>query len=124
MAKQKSFTPISSIEQDLQAQTRELYQNTPTATPPAPVQQVAPEPRKMGRRTTLSIIPRQNGKLIFFEERHNRAIEEIHWQCKADRQDVVRTAVDLFIQRYMVDGQITEEGQRLIREYYDLTHPQ
>lgn len=128
MAKMKTFTPISVIEQNMKAQTEELYEKIPTITPPAPTQETVvqevyvPEYKKPGRKKDNSIIPRKNGKLIFFEERHNKAVEDIHWQCKVDRQDVVRTALNEFIKRYMPGDQISDEGAELIRQYVRDTH--
>ena len=127
MPKIKNITPISVIEKDMKVQTAELYNNTPSSTPPVPLDEVksnsqeTTEPKKLGRKKVQTVIPRKNGKLIYFEERHNDAVEEIHWQCKADRQDVVRTALDEFIKRYMCDGRISPEGAELIRQYVEAT---
>lgn len=132
MAKQKKFTTLNEIEQDLQSQTRDLYQQTPSLmpTPPPPAtleeairsvlasQQIQP----VRRRQPQSIIPRQNGKLLFLEVRHNEAIEQIHWTSKVDRQDVIRTAVDDFLNRYFRGDRLTEEGEQLVRQYYARTH--
>lgn len=129
MAKQKNFTPLSAIERDMKAQTEELYEKTPTSTPPAPTTEETSanasqerEYKKPGRKKDNSIIPRKNGKLIFFEERHNEAVENIHWQCKIDRQDVVRTALNEFLKRYMVGEHILPEGAALIKQYVVDTH--
>lgn len=128
MPKIKQLTPISEIADGMKTQTEELYDKIPTSTPPAPIaENVTSEPvvqtyRKPGRKKDNSIIPRQNGKLIFFEERHNKAVEEIHWQCKVDRQDVVRTALNEFLKRYMVGEDISPEGSELIRQYVRDTH--
>ena len=128
MPKIKQLTPISEIADGMKTQTEELYDKIPTSTPPAPIaENVTSEPvvqtyRKPGRKKDNSIIPRKNGKLIFFEERHNKAVEEIHWQCKVDRQDVVRTALNEFLKRYMVGEVISPEGSELIRQYVRDTH--
>lgn len=128
MAKLKQLTPISEIANGMKAQTEELYEKIPTSTPPAPIaenvtsESVVPMYKKPGRKKDNSIIPRQNGKLIFFEERHNRAVEEIHWQCKVDRQDVVRTALNEFLKRHMAGDTISPEGAELIRQYVRDTH--
>jgi hypothetical protein len=130
MPKIKKLTPISTIAVGMKEQTEELYDKTPSSTPPVPTAEnvtsadapAAPEYKKPGRKKDNSIIPRVNGKLIFFEERHNRAVEEIHWQCKIDRQDVIRTALNEFLKRYTVGDQITPEGAELIRQYVRDTH--
>lgn len=128
MAKKKNFAPLSDIGQNMKVQTEELYAKTPTSTPPAPIEEKvtsdydATEARRPGRKKDTSIIPRKNGKLIFFEERHNRAVEDIHWQCKVDRQDVVRTALNEFIKRYMTGDTISPEGAELIQQYVRDTH--
>ena len=128
MPKIKQLTPISELANGMKTQTEELYDKIPTSTPPAPIaENVTYEPgvptyKKPGRKKDNSIIPLQNGKLIFFEERHNRAVEEIHWQCKVDRQDVVRTALNEFLKRYMTGEVISPEGAELIRQYVRDTH--
>ena len=128
MPKIKQLTPISAIADGMKTKTEELYEKVPTSTPPAPIAEnvtsevAAPTYKKPGRKKDNSIIPRQNGKPIFFEERHNRAVEEIHWQCKVDRQDVVRTALNEFLKRYMAGEQILPEGAELIRQYVRDTH--
>ena len=128
MPKIKQLTPISELANGMKTQTEELYDKIPTSTPPAPIAEnvtsepVVPMYKKPGRKKDNSIIPRQNGKLIFFEERHNKAVEEIHWQCKVDRQDVVRTALNEFLKRYMAGEVISPEGAELIRQYVRDTH--
>ena len=128
MPKIKQLTPISAIADGMKTKTEELYEKVPTSTQPAPIAEnvtsevAAPTYKKPGRKKDNSIIPRQNGKFIFFEERHNRAVEEIHWQCKVDRQDVVRTALNEFLKRYMAGEQILPEGAELIRQYVRDTH--
>lgn len=128
MPKIKNYTPLSIIEQDMKAQTEELYDKIPSDTPPAPTEEKVTsedennEASKPGRKKGVCKIPRKAGKLIFFEDRHNKAVEDIHWQCKVDRQDVVRTALNEFIKNYLVDDEITPEGAELIRQYYNDTH--
>lgn len=128
MAKIKNLTPLSEIERDMKVQTEELYEKTPVSTPPVRVEEKVTfeEPvvtyKKPGRKKDNSIIPRKNGKLIFFEERHNEAVEDIHWQCKVDRQDVVRTALNEFLKRYFIDGRVHPEGAELIQQYIRDTH--
>lgn len=127
MAKKKGFTPISTIEQSLQNQTKQLYEQTPSAIPAAPTPGVgegsaakpaAPERKKKPQ----SIIPRANAKCIYFEDEHNEAVERIHWLCKSDRQDIIRTALDHFLTLYYKDGELNEEGKTLIQKYFDKTH--
>lgn len=128
MAKQKKFTPLNEIEQNLQSQTRELYQQTPTLmsnpTMEEAIRKVLDEKGLLPvrRRTPKSTIPRENGKLLFLEVRHNEAIEQIHWTSKVDRQDVIRTAVDDFLNRYFQGERLTPEGEQLVRQYYARTH--
>lgn len=150
MPKIKNITPLSLIESEMKVNTEQLYENTPSSTPPAPVENKtasesnmayqkeqtplpASETRKqttqeeqkentVGRKKGVCTIPRKNGKLIFFEDRHNKAVEDIHWQCKVDRQDVVRTALNEFLKKYMVGEGISPEGEELIRQYYNETH--
>ena len=40
MPKIKNITPISVIEKDMKVQTAELYNNTPSSTPPVPLDEV------------------------------------------------------------------------------------
>lgn len=149
MPKIKNITPLSIIESEMKVNTEQLYENTPTSTPPAPVEskpetkvaevesvqhsaqipEVTVTPQKEiqqdstpGRKKSGCTIPRKNGKLIFFEDRHNKAVEDIHWQCKVDRQDVVRTALNEFLKKYMVGEGISPEGEEIIRNYYNETH--
>ena len=127
MPKQKKFTSLNDIEHEIQTQTRDLYQHTPTIVPPttsaeAVGQAVSELYKKKRGRQSQSIIPRQNGKLLFLEDRHNQAIEQIHWTSKVDRQDVVRTAIEDFLNRYYDGNQLNEEGERMVHDYYDRTH--
>ncbi len=124
--KQRKFSSLGDIEQELGNRTRSLYQQQ-SATPPLqtlaempePVEQPQPARRK---RAPQSIIPRQNGKLLFLEDRHNEAIEEIHWTSKVDRQDVIRAAVDDFITRHFNGERLDAEGEQIVRDYYNRTH--
>lgn len=126
MPKPKKFTSLNDIEHEIQTQTRDLYQQTPTIVPPVEAtEKTASEvyQKKRGRQAQ-SIIPRQNGKLLFLEERHNLAIEQIHWTSKVDRQDVIRTAIEDFLSRYYDGSRLNEDGERLVHQYYDRTHQQ
>ncbi len=68
-------------------------------------------------------IPRRQGRLLFLEPGHNRAIEQIHWATRADRQDIIRAALDDFLRRHF-DGQaVSPQGARLIEEYRRRIHP-
>lgn len=126
MAKKRSFTPIGNIEQSLQQQTQELYEHTPSSMPAAPttentvVAKVAPVPEK--KKKQVSLIPRANAKCIYFEDEHNEAVERIHWLCKADRQDVIRTALEYFLSQYYKNGELVPEGKALIDKYFEKTH--
>ncbi len=134
----KKFNTLSDIEKQLGDSTRALYnqaaqqsqtaqQNMVAQQPTVNVQYVPSEPAPVAppvrrRKAPQCIIPRENGKLLFLEERHNKAIEDIHWTSKVDRQDVIRTAVDDFINRYFNGERLNEEGERLIRAYFQKTH--
>lgn len=126
MPKPKKFTSLNDIEHEIQTQTRDLYQQTPSVFPPVrPVAEVAvpvaQENKRRGRQPQ-SIIPRQNGKLLFLEEQHIQAIEQIHWTSKVDRQDVIRTAIEDFLNRYYDGNRLNAEGETLVHQYYDRTH--
>lgn len=127
MAKKRNFTPIGAIEQSLQNQTKQLYEQTPSAIPAAPIPGVgegaSAKPVVPERKKKLqSIIPRANAKCIYFEDEHNEAVERIHWLCKSDRQDIIRTALEHFLTLYYKDGELAEEGRELIQKYFDKTH--
>ncbi len=115
----KTFkTSLKDIEKDMKSATTDLYKQ-------AAMEQVATAVAATvtrRRNKPESIIPRQNGKLLFLEWRHIEAIEQIHWTAKVDRQDVIRTAVDEFLDRYYNGERLSEEGQEKIRRYYDKTH--
>jgi len=129
MPKPKKFTSLNDIEHEIQTQTRDLYQQTPTIVPPVSRTQAVERAvtevyQKRRGRQPQSMIPRQNGKLLFLEETHNQAIEQIHWTSKVDRQDVIRTAIEDFLNRYYDGTKLNEEGEKLVHQYYDKTHQQ
>ncbi len=126
----KSFNKLGDIEKQIGDSTRALYEQAaqqqsyaqqPHAQQPSPAAMPAMQPVRR-RKAPQCIIPRENGKLLFLEERHNKAIEDIHWTSKVDRQDVIRTAVEDFINRYFNGERLNEEGEQLIRTYYNKTH--
>ncbi|MDD7303798.1 MAG: hypothetical protein SPF56_00365 [Bacteroidaceae bacterium] len=112
---------ISSLSQEMGERTREIYQMSGQQFPPIVQPQEPAQPQRR-RAKPQSIIPREGGKLLFLEERHNEAIEQIHWTSKVDRQDVIRAAVDEFLARHFNGDRLSEEGERLIKEYYRRTH--
>ncbi len=125
MPKQKKFTPLSDIEKEIQNKTRNLYEKTPPLSESlahADTVAATSGQRQKRRNRPESIIPRENGKLLFLEERHNKAIEQIHWTSKADRQDVIRTAIDDFLSRHYNGERLNAEGQEKLKAYYDKTH--
>ncbi len=122
MVKQKKFTSISTLAKEMESSTRDLYAQTPSINPIGGVQENGHMPVKKRRARPESIIPRQNGKLLFLEDRHNQCIEQIHWTSKVDRQDVIRTAVEDFLERYYDGERLNEEGEQKIKVYYDKTH--
>lgn len=124
MAKKRTFTNIGDIEQSLQTQTKQLYEQTPTAipSPTIPASGVGEFRLPERKKKPISIIPKTTAKCIYFEEEHNEAVERIHWVCKADRQDIVRTALDHFLQLYYADGELLSEGKQLLDAYFDKTH--
>lgn len=65
------------------------------------------------------IVPRTNGCTYYIEDSHQNAIRMIKAFNDVDKQDVVRTALDLFLKEYMkADGfGLTEEGLKEIEKY-------
>lgn len=124
MPKAKNFSSIGDIEREIGDRTRGLYQQASQQMPPM----VNPTPQMMMtrviRRKPQSIIPRVNGKLLFLEDAHNEAVEKIHWTARVDRQDVIRAALQDFLDRYFDGERVTPEAEQKIRDYYTRTHPE
>lgn len=126
MPKPKKFGSLSDTALEIGDRTRDLYKQSTAQLPPVVTSMdgASSDARvlRVRKRAPQSIIPRQGGKLLFLEERHNEAIEQIHWTSKVDRQDVIRAAVDEFLLRHFNGDRLSQEGERLVKEYYARTH--
>lgn len=126
MARQKKLFDLGSIEPELMKRAEESvrskqtvredeYQSQPTYVEPA-------KPGRPVKGEPSSLIPRANGRTLYLEQRRNDDLNTISIRNLVDKQDVIRTALDLFLDEYMVGDHLTDEGERLVREYYKRTH--
>ncbi len=139
MPKPKNYSSLKDAERDISSRTQDLYHQAAGQMPPMGqplpqgmvhpmmpqgmmMQPMMQQPRR--RSKPQSIIPRQNGKLLFMEEEHNEAIEKIHWTSRVDRQDVIRAAVQNFLERHFNGERLDAEGEQIVKAYYHRTHPE
>lgn len=65
------------------------------------------------------IIPKTGGFPIYLEPADKKALSCILAFNEVDKQNVVRTAVHLFLQKYYTQMGLTEEGVALVQEYME-----
>lgn len=82
-----------------------------------PTAEVATESSAKKRR--VCIIPKEKGFPIFFEEKDKERLAQISFHNGLERQNVVRTAVHLFLEQYASERGLDEAGTRLVKDYED-----
>lgn len=81
------------------------------------VQQVtATAPAKANKRK-VCIIPKEKGFPMFFEEKDKERLAQISFHNGLERQNVVRTAVHLFLEKYASETGLDAAGEQLVKEY-------
>ena len=127
MAKKKQLLDLGTIDNELIERARESVKNKQTVVPETDhvSQSEQAEPTRLGRPKRLepsSIIPRKNGRTLYLEPRRNMDLSTISLRNAVDKQDVIRTALDVFLDTYMEGDCLNDEGERLVLEYYRRTH--
>jgi len=129
MAKQKKLVGLESIEPELMKRAEASVRSKTVVEEPAeqaPVVEKTPvvsrKPGRPAKDEPSSLIPRSNGRTLFLEPRRNDDLNIISLRNLVDKQDVIRTALDLFLDKYMKGDRLNEEGENLVRAYYKKTH--
>lgn len=74
-----------------------------------------------GRKKSLRTIPRQNGKVVFFEIEADAALARISVLQRVDKQDIIRTALDEFLKNHYDGNNLDAKGSQLLTEYIQKT---
>lgn len=115
MAKQKQLNSlgelVSQASEGIQRKDEKKVENKQVA---APISTPMQSKGKAGRKPSNRTIARTNGLTIFFEDSHRDAMSRIGG---FDKQDIIRTAMHEFINKYFKNGNITEEGRGAIEKY-------
>lgn len=74
-----------------------------------------------GRKKSLRTIPRQNGKVVFFEIEADAALARISVLQRVDKQDIIRTALDEFLKNHYDGNNLDAKGSQLLTDYIQKT---
>lgn len=132
MPKPTRFQPKSFAEQEeeLNKRIQQEVQANPIINSSAPAQVAVDTPdvpsptpsepvkNKGGRKKSNRSIKRENGLTIFLEDAHNEALNNLRG---TDKQEVIRVALDQFIQRYYRNGRFSPDAYDAIFDYIDRT---
>lgn len=81
------------------------------------VQQAPAAPAAAKARRKVCIIPKEKGFPMFFEEGDKERLAQISFHNGVERQNVVRTAVHLFLKKYATEQGLDEAGIKLVHDY-------
>lgn len=118
--------PVQQTYQQVIPQNVVLQNGIPVQVPvytqhapiPYPMEQAEVTKNKGGRKKSNRTIKRENGLTIFLEDAHNEALNNLRG---TDKQEVIRVALDEFIQKYYSGGRFNQEAYDLIFDYIDRT---
>lgn len=125
MANKKKLVDLSTIEPELMKRAESSVKSKTVVEDPVEQESVAEDKKPLGRpakHEPSSIIKRTKGRTLYLEDRRNDDLNMINVRNLVDKQDVIRTALDLFLDKYMEGDCLSEEGERLVRAYYKRTH--
>lgn len=125
MAKERKFNIgkiAEAAEQTLRpsAPLPQPSEESKTSSESTPLPQETPT-KFRGRKKVVRTIPKQNGKTLYFEEKTNQQLRQVAWNTQLDMQDIVRVAVNDFLNNFANGDKLNEEGRNKVIEYVKAT---
>ena len=108
---------IKELGKKVQTAAQDIVDNTPSATPPAPAEEVKQQGGGAPGRKKRTSISRKNVKTMYFEDKMWEELENVGYNNRVNTQRVVQAAIYAFFKEHYVGDKLDEQGMAIIDEY-------